>query len=70
MTAEYVPNAIDFFIKRRRNRVDAIQAESRGVAFFMTVSLPPIAAARNFAMQFVSIEQLFRNISQRMKQPI
>ena len=70
-TAGYVAEAIDLYTKRRRGRVDAIQAESRRILKLMGMESPSLAAARNLAMRFATEDlMLFRNISKRMRQPI
>ena len=69
-TARHVPNAIDLFVKRRRERVDAIQTESRRVLRLMAVRSPLSAAARDLAMRFVDERRMFRSISSRLEQPI
>ena len=69
-TARRIPNAIDLFVKRRRERVDAIQKESRRVLRLMAVRSPLLASARNLAMRFADEQRMFRSISSRLKQPI
>ncbi|WP_026731113.1 FAD-dependent oxidoreductase [Fischerella sp. PCC 9605] len=69
-TSKYVPNAIDLFIKRRRNRVDAIQAESRRLAKLMLLKSNLFASGRNSLMRFMSENLLFLSISTSMNQPI
>ena len=68
--AHLVPRAIDLFVKRRRDRVDAIQAESRRVLDIMAVRSPFLASMRNLAMRFITEDLMFRSISRRSEQPI
>lgn len=69
-TARYVPEAIDLYVKRRRDRVDAVQAESRRILKIMGLESRLLANARNLAMRFTTEDLMFRNISKRMGQPI
>lgn len=69
-TARYVPEAIDLYVKRRRDRVDAVQAESRRILKIMGLESHLLTNARNLAMRFTTENLMFRNISKRMGQPI
>jgi len=68
--ARYVETAIDYYIRRRRKRVEAIQDNSRSLARLMFVTSRPLAAARDFAMRFYTLRMLARDLMKSFDEPI
>lgn len=68
--ARYLPAALDFFVQRRRERVERAQSDSRRLAHMMFVESTPVAAARDFLMRFYSLRMLARDIVRSFDEPI
>ncbi len=66
----YLPAALDFYVRRRRERVEAVQDDSRGLARMMFVESTPVSAVRNFLMRFYSLRMLAKDIVKAFEQPI
>lgn len=66
--ARTIPLAIDYFIKRRRERVDSIQAESRKLAKMMFTESAAMSWAINHMMKFYSEKQLFKGFTKTLEQ--
>lgn len=64
-----IERALALYVKRRRQRVEAIQDDSRRLAHVMFVESRPVAAVRDFVTQFVSLEALGRSIARAMDEP-
>jgi FAD-dependent urate hydroxylase len=68
---QHIPHALQMFVKRRQKRVDAIQNESRWLARVMFTQSQLVALGRRLLLYYyVRPEQLFRQISSRMEEPI
>ncbi|MBA2391980.1 MAG: FAD-dependent monooxygenase [Ktedonobacteraceae bacterium] len=65
-----VPDAIDLFLKRRRRRVDTIQAQSRLLFKLMSLKPEPLTMACNVLLRCISVDQFFGSITRWMRQPI
>ena len=65
-----IPMAINYFIQRRRKRVDHIQAECRQIAKMMFIESTPLAFTRNEFLKFYSQEQLFKTFTKTMEEAI
>lgn len=66
--ARTIPLAIEYFEKRRRDRVDSIQAESRKLAKMMFTESAAMSWAINHMMKFYSEKQLFKGFSKTLEQ--
>jgi 2-polyprenyl-6-methoxyphenol hydroxylase-like FAD-dependent oxidoreductase len=68
--ARFVDHALALYVKRRKHRVEAIQDDSRKLARLMFVSSSPIAAIRNYASKFMTLEMAMGSITKAFEQPI
>ena len=68
--ARRVPAAIDFFTKRRRERVEKAQDDSRQLADLMFVERKPVSKVRDFLMRFYSLKMLANDILESLDEPI
>lgn len=68
--AEFLPNALDHYEKRRKHRAEMFQEDSRRLASMMTVEAGPIAWGRDQMMKFYTLEMLVKNIYKSLADPI
>ena len=68
--AATVGHALDFFVARRRERVESIQDDSRKLARMVFVESRTIAAIRNVLTRFYSVESLAKSIAHAFEEPI
>jgi 2-polyprenyl-6-methoxyphenol hydroxylase-like FAD-dependent oxidoreductase len=68
--AEYLPNALRLYERRRRRRVEAAQSQSRRLARLMFLRSAVLSRARNTALRFTRMEQLVRPLINDLRQPI
>ncbi len=68
--ARYLDHALALYVKRRKRRVEAIQDDSRKLARLMFVKSAPIAAMRNYASRFMSLEMAMGAITKAFDEPI
>ena len=66
----YLPNALSLYVRRRRHRVEAAQAQSRRLARLMFVRSPWVASTRNRALKFASMEQMVGPLIKDLQKPI
>jgi 2-polyprenyl-6-methoxyphenol hydroxylase-like FAD-dependent oxidoreductase len=66
----YVTNALKLYGRRRRRRVEAAQNQSRLLARVMFVRSRRLAAIRNRALRFASMEQVVGPLIKELKNPI
>lgn len=66
----YLPNALQLYQKRRRNRVEAAQTQSRRLARLMFLNSPRLAALRDRALRFASMEQMVGPLIKDLRNPI
>lgn len=66
----YLPNALELYERRRRQRVEAAQAQSRRLARLMFLSSPRLAALRNRALRLASMEQMVGPLIKDLRDPI
>ncbi|HET6625907.1 MAG TPA: NAD(P)/FAD-dependent oxidoreductase [Nocardioidaceae bacterium] len=66
----YLPNALDLYVKRRRKRVEATQAQSRRLARLMFLRSQRLAAVRDRAFRFASMEQMVGPLIKELREPI
>ena len=65
-----VPQALTFYEKRRRARVETAQNNSRKLARMMFLKNPLLAFARNQASQFMTLESAMGGIVKMLDEPI
>lgn len=65
-----LPHALALFAKRRRKRAETIQTDSRKLARMMFVKSATMAAIRDYATRFYSIESLARELARALDEPI
>ena len=70
VNAEYVPRAIEFFVKRRRKRIDLIQKQSRQLLRIAALKSSLLTGVRNFIIPYLSEKRLFSSIAKSMDEPI
>jgi 2-polyprenyl-6-methoxyphenol hydroxylase-like FAD-dependent oxidoreductase len=68
--AGLVEHALSLYVKRRRQRVEAIQDESRRLARLMFVESAPLSAIRNYVSKFMSLETAMGSITKAFDEPI
>lgn len=68
--ARFVEHALSLYVKRRRDRVERIQEDSRRLARAMFVKSASIAHVRNLIAKFYSLEQLAGSMSKWFDEPI
>jgi 2-polyprenyl-6-methoxyphenol hydroxylase-like FAD-dependent oxidoreductase len=68
--ARFVERALDLYVKRRRDRVESIQDDSRHLAKTMFVKSTTIAHIRNLLTRFYSVESLAGSIAKAFGEPI
>ena len=66
----FVEHALSLYVKRRRDRVERIQDDSRRLARTMFVKSPSIAHIRDLATKFYSLEGLAGSIAKAFDEPI
>lgn len=67
---QYLDQALQHYVQRRRARVEAIQDDSRRLARIMFVKSTPLAAVRNLAAHFISLETAMGAIVRAFEQPL
>ena len=70
VNAREIPQALSFFEKRRRPRVEAAQTDSRKLSKLMFMRNPITAWARNRAIRYMSLESLAKDIVKMLDEPI
>ncbi len=68
--AFFVEHALALYVKRRRNRVERIQEDSRRLARAMFVKSASIAHVRDLITKFYSLERLAGSIAKSFDEPI
>lgn len=68
--ARYLDQALALYVRRRKHRVEAIQDDSRKLAKLMFVKSAPVAAVRNYASRFMSLEMAMGAITKAFDEPI
>ena len=68
--ARRVPAAITFYTKRRRDRVEKAQDDSRQLADLMFIKRKPVSKVRDFLMRFYSLKMLANDILESLDEPI
>lgn len=63
-------HALSLYVKRRRRRVESIQDDSRKLARMMFVRSGTVAAIRNLATRFYSLEMLASDLAKALDEPI
>lgn len=63
----HIQYALKLFVKRQKKRVENAQKDSRNLGKFMFVKSAPMAALRDFAMKFYSIQELVKSINKTME---
>lgn len=66
----YLPNALRLYERRRRQRVEAAQTQSRRLARLMFISSPRLASLRDRALRFASMEQMVGPLIKDLRDPI
>ncbi len=66
----FVEHALSLYVKRRRDRLERIQDDSRRLARTMFVKSPSIAHIRDLATKFYSLEGLAGSIAKAFDEPI
>lgn len=65
-----VPNALEFYIKRRRKRVEGAQTDSRKLAKLMFVKSWWQCKLRDYAIKYMSEKSLIKSITKDFEEPI
>ncbi|NJC23728.1 2-polyprenyl-6-methoxyphenol hydroxylase-like FAD-dependent oxidoreductase [Arthrobacter pigmenti] len=68
--AGYLPNALDLYVRRRRQRVEAAQNQSRRLARLMFVRSARLAAVRDKALLLATMEQMVGPLIKDLREPI
>jgi 2-polyprenyl-6-methoxyphenol hydroxylase-like FAD-dependent oxidoreductase len=68
--ATYLPRALELYERRRRDRVEAAQTQSRRLAKLMFIRSEPLAAVRSRAFRFASMEQMVGPLIKELRRPI
>jgi 2-polyprenyl-6-methoxyphenol hydroxylase-like FAD-dependent oxidoreductase len=68
--ARFVERALSLYVKRRRDRVERIQDDSRHLARTMFIESAPVAKIRDLATKFYSIERLAGSLAKAFDEPI
>lgn len=68
--ASYLPNALELYVRRRRQRVEAAQAQSRRLARLMFLSSSRLASVRDRALRHTSMEQMVGPLIKDLRAPI
>lgn len=68
--ATYLPNALELYELRRRDRVESAQTQSRRLARLMFMTSPRLAALRNRALRFASMERMVGPLIKDLREPI
>jgi FAD-dependent urate hydroxylase len=68
--ARFLDHALSLYVKRRKRRVEGIQDDSRKLARLMFVTSSPMAAIRNYASRFMSLEMAMGTITKAFDEPI
>ena len=66
----FLEHAVSLYVKRRKKRVEKVQADSRKLAKMMFVKSAPLARVRDLATKFYSLEQLAGSIAKAFDEPI
>jgi 2-polyprenyl-6-methoxyphenol hydroxylase-like FAD-dependent oxidoreductase len=62
--------ALDLYVKRRRERVETAQNQSRWLARAMFVRSPALAYLRDRVMRLVGMEQMVKPLIRQLTTPI
>ncbi len=68
--AHFVERALSLYVKRRKDRVERIQDDSRRLARTMFIKSASIAYIRNLVTKFYSLERLAGSIAKAFDEPI
>lgn len=68
--ATTLPKAIEFFVKRRKKRVELAQADSRRLAKLMFVSSNAASCLRNISLQYMSAKSVIKSIMKDFDSPL
>ncbi|HEX7328761.1 MAG TPA: FAD-dependent monooxygenase [Casimicrobiaceae bacterium] len=68
--ARFVEHALTLYVKRRRERVEAIQDDSRQLARLVFVKSATLGHMRDLLMQFYSLERLASSVAKAFDEPI
>lgn len=68
--ARFVENALDFYVRRRQERVEKAQTSSRLMAKQMLVKSLVRSGLRNYFLKYYSLERLSRDLTKLFDQPI
>ena len=68
--AAHLPHALELYERRRRRRVEAAQTQSRRLARLMFMSSPLLAALRNRALRYASVERMTKPLIEGLREPI
>jgi len=68
--AMYLPNALELYERRRRQRVEAAQRQSRRLARLMFLSSPRLASVRDRALRLARMEQMVGPLIKGLRHPI
>jgi len=66
----FLPTALEHYEKRRKQRAEAFQQDSRNMARMMTIESAPLAWGRDQLMKFYTLEMLVKNIYRSLAEPI
>jgi 2-polyprenyl-6-methoxyphenol hydroxylase-like FAD-dependent oxidoreductase len=66
----FLEHTLMLYVKRRKQRVERIQSDSRKLARMMFVSSQPMARIRNFVLRFYSLQMLAKNIAKAFDEPL
>lgn len=66
----YLPHALELYERRRRDRVEAAQTQSRRLARLMFLDSPRLASVRDRALRFASMEQMVGPLIQSLRDPM
>lgn len=68
--AHYLPGALSRYEKRRKQRAEKFQQDSRKLASMMAIESAPLAWGRDQIMKFYTLEMLAKNIARSLADPI
>ena len=68
--ARFVEHALRLYVRRRKDRVESIQDDSRTLARVMCVTSAPLAHVRDLVTRFCTIERLLGSIAKSFGAPI
>lgn len=68
--AQYLPIALQYYVKRRQKRAESLQSDSRKLANYLFIKSALGAKIRNYFLKYYSIEMLAKSISKSFLDPI